>query len=359
MLRRGQRALARGDHAAAIEAFADAPAWRARALAAAGRDEEAERAAREAVVRMPASHVPHLELGILRLDRGEPKLARAAFDEAVKIDPANPLARGFAALARWDEDPAKSLSEILAIGGIQSSRFQARWLLAVEKSWQAGAKIALPESVLAEGEPRGFALRRAHSDLAKLEKFVAKKRARSAVLRLAYLQEDASGVREPEFRKRVAAARIATAALLEEERRAITGEMSEDARERDRDVLFEIASTFVDGGDPRSGRDALDAWIDSWHASKRPKSETFSARIVFMARAEVDLLDRKPTDALERVAIARSLEGPLSPDLARELDRLEGSARAVLDTRRALALLERLFARTLTRVEDRVRKLWA
>jgi tetratricopeptide (TPR) repeat protein len=164
---RGQRALARRDHAEAETllraALVRAPQqphvhlYLALALAEQERLAEAERALAVAIELAPAAFVFRLHHGILLLDAGDRARARVAFAAAAKLAPRNRLVEGYGELIAWAERGGVPSARLVALAGELPESFGARVLLELaELILDTRGPRAMLEVVEPPAEPAGL-----------------------------------------------------------------------------------------------------------------------------------------------------------------------------------------------------------
>lgn len=135
--------MAAGDAAGAVDRLARglasgprSPALRwhlALALSAAGREDDAARAADEAVALAPESAVAHLVRGRVLLDAGRLEEAGASLDRALAVEPANLVSRGWRAVAHFDRGEVASGLSLLSPPGVgENPELLARLVAAME-----------------------------------------------------------------------------------------------------------------------------------------------------------------------------------------------------------------------------------
>src|SRR5687768_13727247 len=166
---RGQRALARRDHADAETLFRAALArapqqphvhlYLAHALAEQERLPEAERALAVAIELAPDAFVFRLHHGIVLLDAGDGGRARLAVAAAAQLAPRNRLVEGYAELIAWSERGGAPSARLVALAGELPESFGARALLELaELTLDTRGPRALLEVVEPPAEPAGLPL---------------------------------------------------------------------------------------------------------------------------------------------------------------------------------------------------------
>jgi len=151
-----------------------------------GQDQEAEENLRLAMDMDPQNGVFPMFLGILRLDLDQVESALEALNQAIDLDNNNLISKSYVYLAKWrlngDED---SLNDILENTMVQSTAFEARLLMEVEK--KALGKLPFDYMYMADDVSGGFLafidkplkalrIRRANSQIKKSETLVRRER---------------------------------------------------------------------------------------------------------------------------------------------------------------------------------------
>lgn len=336
LLSRAQRALRRHDFAAA-EALLDAAigtdaaypplhVYRALALAEQERGAEAEQALDIATALAPASFVPPLHRGIVRLDAGDAGAAIPAFERAVRLAPGNPVPVGYLQLSRWPQGHADALAPLATTVRDLPESFRARLLLELAaRVLRVRGPAAMVTLIQPPLEPAGLPIGlwiagRWHGDpVAYARRLVSARRFEEAAV---YLAAMPAALVEPGASELLERARRQAAA-------AYTDAIAVAPARRQRTLLLHRYEIENDLGDGDAAYATLGAWRDAWQQAGAPDGERHVAADVLRRLAELEIERGRPVAALELCAASRAARR------TRETDGVEGLARLALGHRRA------------------------
>jgi hypothetical protein len=334
---RGQRALARRDHAGAEAAFRAALArtpndphahlYLAHALAEQERLAEAERALAVATELAPAAFVFPLHHGILLLDAGDPARARASVERAAALAPHNRLVEGYGHLVAWAQRGGPPSSRLVELAGELGESFGARALLQLaEVTLESRGPRAALQVLEPPPEPLGLpfglwlgALR--HRDrVLYVEHLIARDRFDDAAYFIAAQPPLLRDARTPTLleRARRGALRALDAGLASRHRAA--------AR---RSLLLQRYEIENDLGDDDAVTQTLAEWRELYAAAGAPRVDRHVAAAVIRRLAAVEIARGRYKEALALCAESRAVRDE------RETAGVEALARLGLGERRA------------------------
>lgn len=356
---RGQRALARRDHAGAETflraALARAPQqphvhlYLAHALAEQERLAEAERALAVAIELAPAAFAFRLHHGILLLDAGDRARARLAVAAAAKLAPRNRLVEGYGELIAWAERGGAPSARLVELAGELPESFGARALLELaELILDTRGPRAMLEVVEPPAEPAGLpaglwlGALRYRDRLRYAEDLVDRGRFDDAACVIAAAPSTLADPRAPAL-----LARARRGALQSVDAALIAGDRSARGA-----LLLQRYELENELGDEDGIRKTLAEWRDLYMAAGAPRGQRQLAAAVIRRLAAVEIGRGRYEPALELCAASRAARAE------RETAGVEALARLGLRQRRAARrALEDFLDNALFRVDMRLTAL--